>query len=320
MIVALAGGVGAAKFLSGLVQLIPPEDLTVIVNTGDDAEFYGLHVSPDVDIVAYTLAGMVDPERGWGVRGDTFACLNALGAFGYETWFQLGDRDLATHVHRTYLLRQGQTLSQITAAIGRALGLRTRLLPMSDQPVETRIVTPDGTLPFQEYMVQRRAADPVEGVIFAGAAEALPASGVLEAIADARGVIVCPSNPIISIGTILAVPGIRAALRATAAPVVAISPIVAGAALKGPAAIMLRGLGHECSAYGVAALYRDFVDVFILDQADALLRGRLAGLGMQVVVANTVMAGSPEKRALAMVALQALETHPAGWEKRTKQG
>jgi len=313
VIVTLAGGVGAAKFLSGLVQLIPPEELTVIVNTGDDAEFYGLHVSPDVDIVTYTLAGVVDPERGWGVRGDTFACLNALGAFGYETWFQLGDRDLATHIHRTYLLRQGQTLSEITAAIARSLGLRTRLLPMSDQWVETHIVTPAGTLPFQEYMVQRRAADPVEGVIFAGATEAMPAPGVLEAVSGARGVIVCPSNPIISIGPILAVPGIRAALRATAAPVVAISPIVAGAALKGPAAEMLRGLGHECSAYGVAALCRDVVDVFILDQADAALRDRIARLGMRVVVANTVMAGPAEKRALAAVALQELET-------QTKQG
>ena len=306
MIVALAGGVGAAKFLSGLVQRMPQEELTVIVNTGDDAEFYGLHVSPDVDIIAYTLAGVVEAERGWGVHGDSFACLEALGAFGYETWFQLGDRDLATHIHRTYLLREGHTLSEITAAIARSLGLHTRLLPMSDQRVVTQIVTPAGTLPFQEYMVRRRAADPVAGVLFAGAAEAAPAPGVLEAIANAGGVIVGPSNPIISIGTILAVPGIRAALRATAAPVVAISPIVARAALKGPAAEMLRGLGHECSAYGVAALYRDFVDVFVLDRADAALSERIAGLGMRVVVANTVMAGPAEKQALAAVALEAL--------------
>jgi LPPG:FO 2-phospho-L-lactate transferase len=302
--------VGAAKFLSGLVQQIPEKELTVVVNTGDDAEFHGLHVSPDLDIVAYTLAGVVDPARGWGVQSDTFHCLSALAGFGHDTWFQLGDRDLATHIHRTHLLHQGRPLSEITADIARSLGLSVHLLPMSDERVETRIATPSGTLPFQQYMVQRRALDPVEGVEFAGAAEARPAPGVLSAIAEARGVIVCPSNPIISIGTILAIPGIRDALRATVAPVVAISPIVAGAALKGPAVAMMRGLGYEPSAYGVASLYRDFVDAFIIDVADADLRPAIAELGMQVIVTNTVMGGPAEKSALAAMTLKTLANIP----------
>lgn len=303
MIVALAGGVGAAKFLAGLVALVPPEQLTVVVNTGDDAEFYGLHISPDLDIVAYTLAGVVDPQRGWGIQNDSFTCLSALAALGNESWFQLGDRDLATAIHRTHLLRQGRTLTSASADIARALGVRARLLPMSDQRVATHIVTPAGTLPFQEYMVHRGAADAVLDVAFVGAADASPAPGVLEAIASASAVIVCPSNPIISIGTILSVPGIRAALCATPAPVIAISSIVAGLAVKGPADRMLRGLGHEPSAYGVAALYHDFAQTFVLDRADAALAPRIAALGVRPAVANTVMTGLPEKRALAAVVL-----------------
>jgi LPPG:FO 2-phospho-L-lactate transferase len=284
-IVALAGGVGAARFLAGLVRVIAPQKLLVIGNTGDDAEIHGLEISPDLDTVVYTLAGLADPVRGWGLEGDTFRCLQALGRLGAETWFQLGDRDLATHLYRTE---------------------RARVVPMSDQPVRTRVETRRGSLDFQTYFVRRRARDAVLGVRLAGVEEARPAPGVLEAVAEARAVVVCPSNPIISIGPILAVPGIREALRNTRAPVAAISPIVGGRALKGPAARMMRSMGLRPSALQVAELYRDFLDVFVLDRLDESLAPRIEALGMRAVVTNTIMTGLAEKKALARVVVQAL--------------
>jgi len=305
-IVALAGGVGAARFLTGLVRVIAPQKLLVIGNTGDDAEIHGLDISPDLDTLVYTLAGLADPVRGWGLEGDTFRCLQALGRLGAETWFQLGDRDLATHLYRTERLRQGATLTEVTGEIAGALGVRARVVPMSDQPVRTRLETRRGSLDFQTYFVRRRARDAVLSVRLAGVEEARPAPGVLEAVAEARAVVVCPSNPILSIGPILAVPGIREALRNTRAPVAAISPIVGGRALKGPAARMMRSMGLRPSALQVAELYRDFLDVFVLDRLDESLAPRIEALGMRAVVTNTIMTGLAEKKALARVVVQAL--------------
>lgn len=305
MIVTLAGGVGAARFLEGLARVVPPASLTIIVNTGDDIDLYGLRISPDLDIVMYTLAGLVHAGQGWGIQDDTFHVLEMLKRYGHDAWFLLGDRDLATHLHRTLLLQQGKTLSEVSDQIRRALGLESRFLPMSDDRVTTRILTPTGSLHFQEYLVQRHASDPVEGVQFAGIGDALPAPGVLEAIREAEAVILAPSNPIVSIGTILGVPGVRMALRETAAPIVAISPIVGGAPIKGPADKLMSGMGLEVSAVGVADCYRDFLDVLIIDQVDAALAPVIEAKGCRVVVMDTIMRGLPEKEALARAALAA---------------
>ena len=303
MIVTLAGGVGAARFLEGLARVAPPASLTVIINTGDDIDLYCLRVSPDLDIVMYTLAGLVDSAQGWGMRDDTYHCLETLKRYGHDAWFLLGDRDLATHIHRTLLLSQGHTLSEATDRIRQSLGLDPRFLPMSDQRVTTRILTPSGALHFQEYLVRRHAADPVEGVRFEGIEAAEPAPGVLEAIVAAEAIILAPSNPIVSIGSILAVPGVRAALRATSAPVVAISPIVGGSPIKGPADKLMSGLGLEVSAVGVAACYRDFLSALVIDQIDAALAPAIEAQGCRVVVMDTIMRGLPEKEALARAAL-----------------
>ncbi len=306
-IVALAGGVGAARFLEGLVAVAAPERLVIVGNTGDDLELHGLRISPDLDTVAYTLAGMADAAQGWGLAGDTFQCLAALERFTSETWFRLGDRDLATHLFRTDLLRRGLPLSEVTHRIARALGVRARLLlPMTDDRLRTRVQTDAGPLDFQVYFVQRRAVDRVRGVLFDGAEQARPAPGVLESIRAAAGVIVCPSNPLISIGPILAVPGIRQALRETGARIAAISPIVGGRALKGPADRMMRGVGLDASARQVAELYCDFADVFILDRADQAEAPRVEALGIKSVVTDTIMKGRAEKMALAKVTLEAL--------------
>ena len=304
MIVALAGGVGAARFLTGLIKLVDEEELTVVVNTGDDIELYGLHISPDIDIVTYTLAGIIDEEKGWGIKGDTFHCLRMLGKYGYETWFNLGDRDLATHIHRTFLLKNGLKLSEVTAEICRALGLKVRILPMTDDKFETRIITREGSMHFQEYLVKRGARDKVLGVEFVGVEDAKPAPGVIHSILNAEGVIVCPSNPIVSIGTILSVKGIREALRQTTVRKVAITPIISGAPIKGPADKLMKGLELEVSAYSVANLYKDFLDIFILDTADLMEKARIEKLGLKVKVTNTVMKSLGDKIRLASVVLE----------------
>jgi LPPG:FO 2-phospho-L-lactate transferase len=298
--------VGAARFLSGLAPVVGPERLFIVGNTGDDAEIHGLHVSPDLDTVTYALAGLAGRKRGWGIEGDTFECLRALERLGGETWFKLGDRDLATHLYRSGRLRQGATLSQVAWEIATALGVRARIVPMSDKPVPTLIETRCGVQEFQRYFVRQRARDAVLGVHFYGMEEARPADEVLKAIQRAAGVVVCPSNPIISIGPILAVPGIREALRETAAPVAAISPIVGGRALKGPAARMMRSMGLRASADQVAELYRDFVDVFVLDRVDRKLAPKVEALGMRAVVTNTIMRGLAQKKALARAVVKAL--------------
>jgi LPPG:FO 2-phospho-L-lactate transferase len=303
MIVALAGGVGAAKFLRGLVDLMDPVTLTIVSNTGDDLERFGLHVSPDIDIVAYTLAGLVDEERGWGIRGDTFEALAMLQRYGEAGWFNLGDRDLATHILRTERLRAGESLTGITKSFCQALNVRSRILPMCDQVVPTLIRTPAGLFHFQEYLVQRGGREEVLEVIFQGVEQARPAPGVCAALAQAEGILICPSNPIISIGTILAVPGMRQAIVDSPAPVVAVSPIVAGKTLKGPADLMLRGLGLEVSPCGVAQYYGDLLHGMVIDTQDAGLQPRLDGMGLRVEVTNTVMRNLEDKRALSRTAL-----------------
>jgi LPPG:FO 2-phospho-L-lactate transferase len=306
MITCLAGGVGASKLLRGLVEVAGQEALTIIVNTGDDIELHGLRISPDLDIVTYTLAGVVDEARGWGIAGDTFTGLARLGQFGRETWFQLGDQDLALHIHRTDGLRRGLRLSEVADGVRRAFGLRCRVLPMSDQPVPTTVITDDGPMHFQEYLVRRGAKDEVRGVRFEGVDRAEPAPGVLGAIAAAEGIVVCPSNPVISIGPILAVPGIREALRDAPAPVVAVSPVVGGRSLKGPTDKFLRGLGDEVSASAVARLYRDFLDILILDRQDAAEAATIEAMDIRTHVTQTIMWRLPEKVALAREVLAAL--------------
>lgn len=305
MIVVLSGGVGAARFLQGLVQVVPQERLTVIGNTGDDREFYGLRVSPDLDIVMYTLSGMVDETHGWGIRGDTFNAMQQLTSYSHEDWFMLGDRDLATHIHRTHLLRQGKTLSEVTDDLRRHFGLALHMLPMSDQPVQTHIQTPVGLLHFQEYMVKRRCEDQVQDVVFDGASEAKPAPGVLDAIKQAEAILLAPSNPIVSIGSILSVPGIHDALHEASGMVVAVSPIVSGSPIKGPADKLMRGLGMDVSAVGVARCYRDFLDVMVIDQQDAHLASAIEDLGIPAVATDTIMRDAPTKAALARVVLEA---------------
>jgi LPPG:FO 2-phospho-L-lactate transferase len=302
----LAGGVGAARFLEGVVQVVPPEQVTAIVNTGDDLDFQGLYVAPDLDIVMYTLAGLVDAARGWGIAGDTSSCLEMLGRYGEPTWFGLGDRDLATCLLRTRLLAEGQPLSVVTDRLRRALGVDVRLLPMSDQPVRTQIGTPQGIVAFQEYFVHRRQTDEVRAVHFQGIASAQPAPGVRDAIEQAAAIVIAPSNPFVSIGTILAVPGVRSALTRARERVIAVTPIIGGAAVKGPAAAMLASLGSEVSAAGVAALYQDIAANFVLDEVDAALAPRIEALGCHVVIAPTLMTGPAEKHALAACALRAV--------------
>lgn len=304
LITALAGGVGAARFLTGLVKLVKEEDLTVIVNTGDDIELYGLYISPDIDIVAYTLAGIVNQNKGWGIQGDTFRCLNAIKKFPGEAWFNLGDKDLATHMFRTDSLRKGMKLSDITALITKVLGLKVKIIPMTDHRVETRILTKEGAPHFEEYYVKNNARDDVLGVEFVGASLAKPAEGVIDSIMDSERVVVCPSNPVVSIGTILAVQGIREALRQTSARRIAVSPIVAGATVKGPADKLLRGLGFEVSAYSVAKMYIDFLDVFVIDVADSSEKKRIEELGIEVKVANTIMQSLEDKVLLAKAVLE----------------
>lgn len=303
-VTALAGGVGAARFLRGLARVIDPARLCVIVNTGDDEEFFALHVSPDLDTVTYTLAEAVDQGKGWGLAEETFRCLTALRRYYADTWFGLGDADLATHLFRTQQLREGKSLTEVTAAVARAWGVRTTILPMSNHSVRTVVHTEAGALPFQEYFVKNRGEGQVKKVELRGIEAATPAPGVCEAIRTADLVVLPPSNPIVSIGPILALPGVRKALQETPAPVVAISPLVAGKPIKGPADRLLSGLGIEVSAAGVAGLYRDFLDTFVIDTQDAEQRVRLEQSGWTVIVTDTVMSEVAKSVALARVVVE----------------
>jgi LPPG:FO 2-phospho-L-lactate transferase len=312
VIVALAGGVGAAKLLAGLVTVVDPSEVTAVVNTGDDLELHGLHISPDIDSVTYALAGLDNKATGWGVVDETWTVAENLKAIGGAAWFQLGDRDLATHLFRTQRLSEGATLSEVTAELTAARGVRAHLVPMSDQPVRTRVTLaepPPGDareVAFQDYFVRLGHALPVSSVRFSGAEAARPAPGVLEAMAAAEVVVCCPSNPVVSIGPILAVPGILHALQERRDRVVGVSPIVAGTALRGPADRLLRELGHEVSALGVARLYAPWVGTLVIDEADESLAGAIEALGVRCVVAATVMTDTARAADLAKAVLGAV--------------
>ena len=306
MITVLTGGTGGAKFVDGLRQVVPPEQMTLIVNTGDDLLWWGLYVSPDIDSIAYVLSGLLSRERGWGVKGDTLFCLQHMGQLGQPIWFHTGDRDLAVHILRSKLLAEGKTLSEVTAEICDKLGVKARILPMSNSRVETRVGTPIGELSFEEYFVQRWYQDPVESIRFAGAADAEPAPGVIEAILSADVVVLAPSNPITSIGPILAVPGLRDALQKTKGRIAAVSPIVGGEAVAGPAGILMTSQGLPVSIAGVAEAYHDFLDVLVVDVRDAQAAEELRQTGVRVHVAKTIMQTSEDKANLASEVLSAV--------------
>lgn len=303
-IVVLTGGTGGAKLVRGLERTLRGDALTVIVNAGDDLEWWGLHVSPDIDSVTYALADLLSRERGWGVEGDTFQCLEQMRRLGAPSWFQLGDKDLALHLTRTQLLREAKTLTEATAAISRMFGITARILPMSDDRVETRVLTADGELNFQEYFVRERFKPEVKSVRFIGAEKAAPAPGLLDAIHDASAVVIAPSNPITSIGPILAVPGIRQALQAANAPVVAVSPIVGGAAVSGPAGNLMRAAGLPVSIEGIADAYSDFLDVLVADTQDSAARLRKSDA--ELLFTNSIMRTDDDKQRLAQFILDAM--------------
>jgi LPPG:FO 2-phospho-L-lactate transferase len=305
LITVLAGGVGAARFLQGLLAVHRPSDITIISNVGDDAEFFGLHVSPDIDIVLYHLAALSDEERGFGLKGDTFNVIDAIARYGYDTWFRLGDRDLATCITRTDLLRRGRTLSEATAEIASALLVPARIIPVTNDRLRTKIRTDEGLLDFQEYFVHRRTEGHVREVVFDGAETASPAPGVIEAITGASAVIITPSNPLVSVGPILSVAGLRDALKSTPARVVAVSPLVGGRALKGPADRMMRDQGMEANAVSIARIYQDFLDLLVIDDVDKDLKPQIEALGAEVVVTDTIMASMEKKSALARTVIEA---------------
>jgi LPPG:FO 2-phospho-L-lactate transferase len=301
---ALAGGVGGAKLASGLQDVLPPGDLSVVVNTADDFDLWGLHICPDLDTVMYTLAGISNPETGWGITGESFDTLNMVERYGEETWFKLGDRDLATHVLRTFRMLSGETLTEVTAGLSGALGVDSAVLPMSDDPVSTVLETPEGRLEFQEYFVRRGQRDEVLGIELRGIEDASPTERVFAAVSRADAIVLCPSNPVVSVGPILALPGMTEALASSSAPKVAVSPIVGGRALKGPADRMLSSLGHEVSAKGVARMYAGLVDGMIVDQTDEGERAGIEALGMRVLVTQSVMRDAGDRARLASETLE----------------
>lgn len=312
-IVVLAGGVGGSKFLWGLAQEMGEESLSAIVNTGDDIEMHGLRISPDLDIVTYTLAGLVDTDKGWGFAGDTFECMKVLQKYGQPAWFNLGDRDFGTHIFRTQALRHGRRPTEVADAISRALGVRARILPMTDDPVMTYVMVGNGpthALHFQEFLVQRKAADEIRGIEYRGSARARPTPEVLAAIQEAETIFLAPSNPVASLGPILAVPGIREALRSTKVPIVAISPVVGGQSLKGPTDKFLRWAKLDVSPLGVAHLYHSALnglDGMLIDTVDKDETSRIEALGIRVRVGEIVMQGPEEKRQVARMSLKFLE-------------
>jgi len=308
MIAVFTGGTGGTKLVQGLQQIAPPEDLTVVVNTGDDIEWWGLHVSPDIDSVLYSLSGLLSRERGWGMEDESFRCLDRMRQLGQPAWFSLGDLDLATHLTRTMLLREGKSLSAATAELAAKLGIRARVLPMTDDRVSTVLDTAKGALTLQEYFVRERHQVDVRAVYFQGAEKARAAQGVIEAIGSAEAVIFAPSNPVTSIGPILAVPDVRDALRRTRAPIAAVSPIVGGAAVSGPAGVLMEMMGWPSSIPGVARAYEDFLDVLIADITDKDDAQRMGSEKLRVVCANTLMKSTDDKRELARLTLAAVAT------------
>lgn len=307
-VLALAGGVGGAKLALGLAKILPPDQLTIVVNTGDDEEFHGLHVSPDLDTMTYTLSGWYNPETGWGVAGDSFEMLAVLRRLGSDTWFNLGDRDFAMHIRRTELLRQGMTLSQVTAELTGRLGIEHCIAPMSDQPVRTVLETDAGSLSMQEYFVKHRAGPVVRSIRYAGAEDAKPSPGFAEALASADAIVFCPSNPHLSVAPILAIPGVRDAIAGHAGCRMVVSPIVGGDAVRGPAGKIMGELGGEVSVAGVAREYRGLCDVLVVDTQDAALSDAISSLGINAAVTGTIMQTDDDKIALARTVLQLVES------------
>jgi LPPG:FO 2-phospho-L-lactate transferase len=309
VITVLAGGVGAARFLTGLVRVVAPSDVTAIVNVGDDVVLHGLHISPDLDTVTYTLAGAIDPERGWGLGNETWQALDMVRRYGGVGWFNLGDRDLGTHLYRTHRLREGAPLSTVTREIARAWELDVDITPVTDDRVETRVTIDDHgearEIGFQQYFVMLRHSVPVRAVRFVGAEASRPAPGVIDAIMAADAVVIAPSNPIVSIGPLLAIPGVRAAVEERRAQCVAVSPIVAGAALKGPADRMMTELGHDASVTGVARLYHSLAHVLVIDDADAAREPAVRAAGIDALVCDTIMADPDRAARLAERVLDA---------------
>ena len=306
MILALTGGTGGAKLIEGLASELGQSELTIICNTADDASFHGLDVSPDIDTIVYTLAGLVDSEKGWGLRGETFSVLEQLGRFGEDIWFKLGDKDLATHIFRTHLLRAGLTLSEVTRRICQGVGVQAEVLPMSDGRIETRVVTAKGQLSFQEYFVREQWLPEVTEIVFNGIKDSSPAPGVLDAIGSANGIILCPSNPVTSISPILSVPGVRRALAHSPSRIVGVSPIIGGLSFSGPAHRLMGCMGFEPSAIGVAQAYQDFLDFLVFANEDAMLKAQINELGIKPVVSDVRMKTSTDKRRLASEVLALL--------------
>lgn len=306
MIVALTGGIGGTKLISGFSKLLSKNQLTIIGNTGDDLELFGLRICPDLDTVIYTLGNLVNTETGWGIKDDSFICLDALKHLGEPSWFNLGDRDLATHLWRTSLMKKGDSLSQVTEKMCQILGVNCKLLPMTDSHTPTYLMTNQGKLHLQEYLIREKCNPVVQKLIYENIQNASPAPGISEAILNADGVILCPSNPFISIGPILAVPGIRELLVQTDAPIFAITPIVNQRALKGPTAKMLKELDYPVSPVAIATLYRDFLDIFVLDNQDVQMRKEIETMGLKVIVTNTIMNNDQEKTRLASELLEIL--------------
>jgi LPPG:FO 2-phospho-L-lactate transferase len=307
MILALTGGTGGAKLIEGLAAELDADELTIVCNTADDTLVHGLYVSPDLDTVSYTLAGLIDPGQGWGVRNDTFAALQQLGRLGSETWFKLGDRDLALHIRRTQLINEGLKLSEVTDQLCRALGVRPKILPMSNEKVQTRVNTPQGEISFQEFFVKEHCAREVTGIRFSGVEQSQPAPGVFEAMSRAKGVIVCPSNPITSIAPILAVPGIRSALKALEAPVVGVSPLIGATAISGPAHKLMIACGYAPSSLGVARHYADILDRLFIAAEDQILASSIQDLSIAPICTEIRMTTAEDKRRLAAEVLAALE-------------
>ena len=298
-VLALAGGVGGAKLCLGLAKVLEPDELQIVVNTGDDEEFYGLHVSPDLDTVMYTLAGMANPDTGWGIRGDTFDTLSSLGRLGEDTWFGVGDRDLATHIVRSNMLRQGRSLSEVTEHISRSLGVDHSIAPMTDDRVRTTVLTESGPMPFQTYFVKLRCEPRVIGVQLDGAEDATMSAAFEESLDSCDALVICPSNPYLSVAPILSIPGVRRRIEELSSVRIAVSPIVGGRALKGPAAKMLGELGEDVSCVGVARQYVGLCDVFVIDAVDRGFSDEIRSLGMEAAVLDTVMKTDGDKIALA---------------------
>jgi LPPG:FO 2-phospho-L-lactate transferase len=308
MVVVLTGGTGGAKLVHGLSLEADPEKLAIICNIADDFVLHGLHISPDLDTITYSLAGLADATKGWGIQDDTFVALEWLGRYGGETWFRLGDKDLAIHITRSALLREGIKLSEVTKRVCKALGIKATILPVSDEQVETRITTARGNLSFQEYFVRDRWADNVMNVSFVGAEKSRPAPGVIKALQEADAIVICPSNPVTSIGPILAVPEVKAAIEKTGAPVVGVSPIIQGAPVNGPAHKLMAAQGLEVSAFGVAGVYADFLDAILIASEDQELKGKIEELGIKAVATSIRMNSLADKRRLAREVLAAAQS------------